>query len=128
MKKRLQCIIGAIAFFLSIAGSKATSYTWSTLAVGSTWTLITNWGALSYPNAAGDDITIVNAALGNPVLDANRSFTNFTMTSGSLDLAGHTLTITGIAVLNGGTISNGTLTITGASTTFGGTIFSSNCT
>lgn len=127
-KLKKQLIIIVLFFCVRLNIAWGASYTWSIAATSTSWSLVTNWGGLAYPSAAADNVTIVSGTLFNPKLDITRSLTNFTMTSGSLDLNGQTLTITGTAAFNGGTITNGTLIVSGASTTFAGTIFSASCT
>lgn len=103
-----------------------TSYTWNGSA-SSAWNNAANWTPNSGFPLAADHATIV--AAGNmPVLDMARSVTNITVTSGSLDLNGLTLTSTGNGAFNGGTVNNGTFAANSAGsmnfagTTFGATI------
>ncbi|MEO6734084.1 MAG: DUF2341 domain-containing protein [Ferruginibacter sp.] len=66
---------------------------------------------------------IINAPSATVTSGVSTGVTNFTMTSGTLDLNTFTLTTTGIATYTSGTINNGTATATGATTTFAGTVF-----
>ncbi|NVO04204.1 MAG: hypothetical protein HXX09_16040, partial [Bacteroidetes bacterium] len=112
-----------LVFILKI--SVAVNYTW-TGTTNTTWNLATNWSPAGIPGAA-DNATIVSTA-NQPVLSANTSIKNFTLTSGTLNLNGFALNISGISVFNGGQIDNGNLNITGSSSTFAGTIFNSTIT
>lgn len=86
-----------------------------------------NWSGNTMPGS-GDDAVMNNT--GNaPLLDMSRSVTNFTINSGTFDLGGNTLTITGNATFTAGTITNGTILINGTgTTTFTGTTFNANVT
>ncbi|MEO6719375.1 MAG: DUF2341 domain-containing protein, partial [Ferruginibacter sp.] len=66
---------------------------------------------------------IINAPSATVTSGVSTGVTNFTMTSGTLDLNTFTLTTTGIATYTSGIINNGTATATGATTTFAGTVF-----
>ncbi len=103
-----------------------TSYTW-TGASSTSWNTATNWAPNGIPGAA-DNVTIVTG--GNTCkLGAGTSITNLTVTSGTLDMNGGTLTVSGtIAQFTAGTVQNGTLTVTGATTTtFGNGPVTMNC-
>src|SRR5690349_14530738 len=104
-----------IILSLCIFNAEGTNYQW--VGASSAWNSALNWNLplVGFPGAA-DNATVVTGTVFNPTLDMNRSVTNFTMTSGTLNLGGFTLTITGTAAFNSGTISNGTLNIPGAST------------
>ncbi|MFL5730434.1 MAG: hypothetical protein ACJ75J_13180, partial [Cytophagaceae bacterium] len=116
--------ITILTFFLACLFSGpvifATSYTW-TGTTSTAWNVGTNWSPNGVPGS-GDNATIVSVT-NQPVLDASHSVTDFTMTSGTLDLNTYTLTSTGISTFNGGTISNGTMSSTGSSATYAGTTF-----
>ncbi|MGE3823759.1 MAG: T9SS type A sorting domain-containing protein [Bacteroidia bacterium] len=98
----------------------ATSYTWNGT-TSTAWGTGTNWTPNGVPGS-GDNVTIVTTS-NQPVYDGVAGVTNFTMTSGTLNLGGYQLNITGTATFNGGTINNGRVNATGASNTFNGTTF-----
>ena len=103
-----------------------TSYTWN----GNTSTAFnvsTNWTPNGVPTA-NDNITIVTGSR-NCILNSSSSVKNLTLTSGTFDLGGNTLTVGGTnATFTLGTIQNGTLTISGATTTtFGSSNVTMNC-
>src|SRR4051812_9178935 len=110
------CLVIVLATFQVC---KATTYTWN--GTTSAWGVMTNWSPNGTPGPA-DNVIIVNAAA-QPVLNAAQSITDFTITSGTLDLNTFLLTITGNATYTAGTINNGSLLSTGASSTFSGTVF-----
>lgn len=118
VKKLSESLVLAF-ILLSASECLATSYTWN--GTTTAWGLNTNWSPVGVPGT-GDDVTIVNATA-QPLLNATQSITNFTITSGVLNLNSFTLTITGTATYTAGTINNGTITSTGTSTTFSGTVF-----
>ncbi|MFH0893231.1 MAG: T9SS type A sorting domain-containing protein [Bacteroidota bacterium] len=95
---------------------QAAIYTW-TGATSTNWGTATNWSGGIVPLPT-DNVIIVSAA-NNPVLDAGRSVTAFTMTTGSLNLNGFTLSITGNATFTAGTISNGNIIAANTTTIFG---------
>ena len=106
--------------FLPLA-SKAVSYTWIG-GVSSEWGNSANWSpSTGFPDF-GDDVTIQSGAF-NPVYEEISGLNNFTINSGSLNLAGFTLVISGASNFNGGSVSNGTLNCTGT-TIFAGTAIS----
>lgn len=102
--------------------SYAASYTW-TGTTSTAWGINTNWSPSGIPGA-GDNVTIVSAT-NAPLYDGVAGVTNLTMTSGTLDLNGYTLSMTGTGAFNGGTITNGKINSSGGTTTFAGTTF--NC-
>jgi hypothetical protein len=124
--KNLKSLLLLIAFLLISSTSLfAASYTWN----GSTsnaWGTNTNWTPNGIPGAA-DNVTIVTAT-NQPTYNGVAGVTNLTMTTGTLNLGGFTLTASGTVTCNGGTISNGTLNTTGTTTTFAGTNMSANVT
>src|ERR1700722_9083852 len=103
-----------------------TSYTW-TGATSTSWNTATNWAPLGIPGAT-DNVTVVTGA-NTCKLGVSTSINNFTLTTGTLDLNGGTLTVDGTnAQLTAGTVQNGTLTVTGATTTvFGNGPVTMNC-
>lgn len=98
----------------------ATSYTWNG-GTSSDWGTSTNWTPNGVPGTS-DDVVIVSAGTA-PVYDGIAGVTNFTMTSGTLDLNGYAISITGTAAFSSGTINNGIVNCSGSSSTFSGTLF-----
>ncbi|UPT68644.1 MAG: hypothetical protein M0D57_08495 [Sphingobacteriales bacterium JAD_PAG50586_3] len=94
--------------------SAQTSRTW-TGSSSTDWNTAGNWSPSGVPSSS--DHIILNTASGNqPVLDANRSITNITVSAGTIDVNGYTLTVTGSTNLTGGNINNGVLTFINTST------------
>lgn len=91
--------------FISI-GIGQVSYSW-TGAISTQWTVPTNWFPLGVPGPL--DNVQVQAAPNPLVLDGPRTITGFGISSGLVDLAGHTLTVTGSGNYVGGGMSQGTL-------------------
>ena len=121
MKKYTLIIAISVFFLLSSTLCFATTYSW-TGATDTDWSTSTNWNPYGVP-IVGDILSISNQT-NNPVLAANTTIQTLTMTSGTLDCNGYTLTISATASFNGGTINNGTITCYGTSTlTFAGTTF-----
>jgi hypothetical protein len=89
----------------------------------------TNSATISYNGSANQTVASLTyygltiASTGGVVTGINTPVTNFTISSGTLDLNTSTLTITGPATYTAGTINNGTITSTGSSSTFNGTVF-----
>jgi hypothetical protein len=110
-------------FFLMQPVLSATEYTW-TGAVSNEWGDPLNWSpSTGFPDL-GDDV-IINSASNSPLYEEISGLNHFTINSGSLNLSGFTILISGTATFNGGTISNGAVNCSGASTTFAGTVFAS---
>ncbi len=103
--------------FLPLA-SKAVSYTWIG-GVSNEWGNSANWSPSSGFPDFGDDVTIQSGAF-SPVFEEISGLNNFTINSGSLNLSGFTLIISGASNFNGGSISNGALNCSGT-TIFAGT-------
>ncbi len=102
--------------------SYATSYTWNG-ATSTSWATSTNWTPNGVPGAA-DNVTIVTAT-NQPTYNGIAGVTNITMTSGTLNLGGYTLNVSGAGTFNGGTVSNGKVNVSSTSTlTFAGTTMS----
>ena len=117
----------ALLFLISFSFSNAqTSYSWSASAASSNWNTAFNWIPNGTPSSI-DNVVIVNSA-NTPVLPANTTIKNFTMTSGSIDLGLNTLTINGTSVFTAGTVNNGTIAPSGATVTFTGTTFNATLT
>lgn len=97
-----------------------TTYTWDGSS-SSAWATAANWTPSGTPTAT-DHVIIVNAS-NDPVLSANVTVANFTITSGELTLSGHTISVSGTLTCSGGEVNNGTLTASGSSATFSGAEF-----
>ncbi|MCG3165591.1 MAG: hypothetical protein POELPBGB_01359 [Bacteroidia bacterium] len=99
-----------------------TSYTW-TGTTSTAWGTNTNWSPNGIPGAS-DNVTIVSAS-NNPTYNGVAGVTNITMTSGTLNLGGYTMNVSGTGTFNGGTVTNGKLNISSSNTlTFAGTTMS----
>lgn len=112
--------------FISFLTVRAGNYTWNGSINNSASNAI-NWTPSGVPGAA--DSAIIVSAPNSCLLQANRSVTMLTISSGNLDLGGNVLTVTGDVVFSGGTVSNGNLTVTAGATksaSFNGTTFSAN--
>jgi len=120
-------ILLLICVFIFIQTTKAQiSYTWNG-SVSSASTVAANWSPNGIPGPT-DNATIVTGS-NICALNVNASIGNLTVTSGTLDLGGYTLTINGSnAIFTSGTVQNGTLTVSGATTTtFGNGTVTMNC-
>jgi type IX secretion system substrate protein len=110
MKQYLLSIIGFFVF-IHIQGVKSqTSYTWNGSS-STAWNTPANWTPNGIPGAV-DNVTIVTGS-NTCKLNASTAITNITMTSGTLDMGGFTLSPIGNAIFTAGTIQNGILTIGG---------------
>lgn len=118
-------LLSALFVFLSCQLTFATSYTWNGSS-SSAWGTATNWTPNGVPGA-GDNVTIVSAGA-SPVYDGVAGVTNFTISSGTLDLNGYTIDISGQGYFSGGTVSNGVVNAVGATNYFLGTIFNTKVT
>ncbi len=85
-----------------------TSYVWNG-SVGNAWGVPQNWTPNGVPTAV-DQVTMV-AAPNGAVLSANASLASLTLTSGTFDLGGNSLTVTGAGNYSGGSLMNGTLVL-----------------
>ena len=68
------------------------SYTWNG-SVSSNWNSASNWTPAGIPGSA-DNVTVVTAS-NTCVLVTDKTINNFTLSSGTIDLGSHTLTING---------------------------------
>jgi hypothetical protein len=118
--KTLSKLLLTVLFSLYSVILFATSYTWNG-GTSTAWGTGTNWTPNGVPGS-GDNVTIVTTS-NQPVYDGVAGVTNLTMTSGTLNLSGYQLNITGTATFNGGTINNGRVNATGGTSTFSGTTF-----
>jgi hypothetical protein len=119
----LRILFAAALLIPSLAD--ATSYTW-TGAVSSAWGNASNWSPSTGTPDFGDDVTI-QTGTNAPTFEEIAGLNNFTINSGSLNLNGFTLTISGSANFNGGSINNGAISCSGT-VLFAGTTFSVNVT
>ncbi len=122
MKKyKLYKKIFAVCLFVFLfAKTYATSYTWN----GNTstaWATTANWTPNGTPTSS-DNVTITSSGTYAPVLAANVTVNNFTITGKTLDLNGDTLIINGTGSFSGGTITNGLLKPSGSTIQFSGTV------
>jgi len=102
-----------------------TTYTWNG-STTSAWTTPANWTPAGVP--LNTDHVIIVASPNTPTLSANTAVQNFTMTSGTLNLGGFTLTSGGTMAFTAGTIQNGTFSSTsGTLATFTNTTFAASC-
>src|ERR1700761_5621572 len=100
---------------LCVIARAQTSYTWNG-SLSSAWNTPGNWTPSGVPGSA-DNVTIVT---GSNIcqLSLNQNIGNFTLTSGTLDLGGNTLTLNGTtATFTKGTVQNGTFNIPAATNT-----------
>src|SRR6185503_15198834 len=110
-----------ISFTLLFIGSvlllfqpcSAGNYTW-TGSASQDWALDSNWNPIRVPS--GTDTATIVTTTNSPRLSGNATVGKFTMTSGTLDCSGHTLSISAAATFNGGSIISGTVTCYGTST------------
>ncbi len=122
--KPLLPLIGLFLLVQSI--SAQTAYTWNG-SVSANWNVAGNWSPNGIPGTL-DNVKIVTAT-NNCQLPANTGISNITLTSGTLDLGGFTLTAGGnTAQFSTGTVQNGTITVSAAtSTVFGNGPVTMNC-
>jgi|GEM_PF-3005866 len=110
------CALLLAGLLLPVTAARAVSYTWN--GTSTDWNNGANWLPTGVPAAA--DLVTINACTANcPVLAANTSLSGITMNGGTLNLGGHTLSVTGNAVFTRGTVLNGALSLSGNTTTFG---------
>jgi subtilisin family serine protease len=96
-----------VSFFFSLFSTESvaqTSYVWDGSS-SSAWTTAANWTPSGTPTSS-DHVTITSAG-NSPVLGANVTVTNFSQTSGTLNLGGKKLTVTGTMSATAGTMQNG---------------------
>lgn len=101
-------LVGLFSFFLFLFSSThsvaQTTRTWDGSS-SSAWTTAANWTPSGVPAAI--DHVVITSAGNSPVLAANATVTNFSQTSGTLDLGGKQLTVTGTMSATAGTMQNG---------------------
>ena len=86
--KNLLSLSALLLFFAQTIAQ--TTYTWDGSS-SSAWATAANWTPSGTPTAT-DHVIIVNAS-NDPVLSANVTVANFTITGGGLDLNGDTITV-----------------------------------
>ena len=113
-------------FFSFLTTNAQIAYTWNG-SVSTDWATPGNWTPNGIPGAA-DNVKIVTGSH-TCLLNASTHITNITLTSGTLDLGGDTLTADGTtAIFTAGTIQNGAIIASGATTaTFGNGPLTMNC-
>ena len=105
--------------------SAQTSYTWNG-SLSSSWNTAANWTPNGIPGTA-DNVTIVTGSH-TCQLNATTTISNFTQTSGTLDMGGDTLNTGTAATFTSGTVQNGTFLMPAATTvSFGNSTVTMNC-
>lgn len=123
--KQFLLIVGS--FILLQNANAQTAYTWKGT-TSSNWNTPGNWTPNGIPGTA-DNVKILTAP-NICLLAANTSIQDITLTSGTLDLGGSTLTVGGdTAIFTTGTVQNGILTAPAVTyTVFGNGPVTMNCT
>lgn len=119
MKKLFNLFILTFSILSNCTTTQAqTTYTWDGSS-STDWNTAANWTPAAVPTSS-DHVTLANVT-NDPVLDADRTVNNLTLSAGTLlDLGGHTLTVSGTATLNAGTVHNGVFYKTAGSVSFAG--------
>ncbi|MDJ1501172.1 hypothetical protein [Xanthocytophaga agilis] len=115
--KHRKSLLVMLLFLGSILPALSASYTW-TGSSSTNWNTASNWSPAGVPTST-DNVTIATAS-NAPALSGNVTVTNFTLQSGSIQLNGYTLNITGVGTFTTGTVGIGAINATGTATTFGG--------
>lgn len=112
-----------VLLVVAATASAQTSRTWDGSS-STAWNVAANWTPSGVP-ATIDHVAIPNTT-NKPVLSANVTVANFSITGGELDLDGHTMTVNGTMSMTGGTVKDGLMqkTTTAAVTITGVTV---NC-
>ncbi len=106
--------------FYSVISNAQTTYTWNGI-TSTDWNTSTNWTPNGTPSPT-DHVVIVTGS-NQCTLPGNVDVTNFSMTSGTLNVGANTLTVTGtFSALNGTITGTGNLFANGSSVVFGNTI------
>jgi hypothetical protein len=100
----------------------AVSYAWNG-SESTNWNTPANWTPNGVPDM-GDNVTI-SSTTRSPQLDDNHSLSTLTLNSGTLNLAGFTLTVNGNTYLSQGNVNNGNLVVTSGEFKTGGSYNSS---
>lgn len=105
--KQFIAMLFATAFIATSNVSSAAQLIWKG-SQSTDWNANANWSGGNRPGT-NDDVLIDGTGTVQPVLSANASIKSLSITGGSLDLNGKTLTVSGTSVISGGSISNGTI-------------------
>lgn len=120
MKTKITILI-VISVFLLTDHAIGGNYTWKGT-TSTAWNVSTNWSPnTGFPST--NDTANIESHTNNPVLDANRTIYRLKVISGTLDLNGNTLTISGTSLFTAGTVTNGTIQPNGVKATFTATYF-----
>lgn len=98
-------------------------YSWTGAGGTSDWNNPANWSPNGIPGS-NDSVTIASATW-SPGLNNNTTVTDLTMLSGTLQLNGQQLMVTGTARFTGGQVTNGTLNVQCSDAYLSGTVFGS---
>lgn len=123
----MKLVLSVVSFLISFQVLYAqTSYTWNGSTSGS-WGNAANWTPAGVPGGL-DDVTIV-AAPNDCKLNTTAFINNITVTSGTLDLNGNLLIVSGPnALFTSGLVRNGGLFVNNANIlTFGNGVFTLDC-
>lgn len=123
LPKRKRFSAATITVLLCFTGTAQVTYTW-TGASGNAWNNNANWTPnTGYPLAA--DNAVIPAGSSSVLLDIPRSVNNLTISTGTLDLNGLSLTVGGNGIFSSGAVNNGTLALSSpaGTCTFSGTTF-----
>lgn len=121
MKTTITNVLLTVVLILISQIADAGNYTW-TGNTSTAWNVATNWSPNTGYPSTNDTANIVTQT-NNPLLDANRTIFRFKITTGTLDLNGYTLTVTGTSLFTAGTVTNGTIQPQGTKITFTATYF-----
>ena len=97
-------LFSLVLFFIISINVFATSYTW-TGATSTSWATSTNWSPAGVPSTS--DIVTISNQTNNPQLTSNKTVSQLTINSGTLNLNSYTLTISSKSYFYGGTVNNG---------------------
>lgn len=128
--KPLSIILRLTLLFILLSATVSmaqTTYTWDGSS-SSDWNDSDNWTPLGVPSL-GDGV-VVNSTSNDPLYDGTDDLGSLIINSGTFDLNGLTLVVTGNVSLNGGTLTNGTLSVSapsGATYTQGSITTASTC-
>lgn len=115
----MRFVVFLICLILCIGSSVAqVTYTWNG-AVSQQWSNPSNWTPSGVPTSI--DHIVVGSAPNMPLYDGVSPVTNFTFSSGSIDLGADTLLVTGTATLYNSLVHNGVLRLTGNTVSIGNT-------
>lgn len=104
----LRLVMALALLALSGAPAQSAAYTWNG-SVSGDWGNALNWTPAGVPGAT--DAVTIESAPNVPLLSSPVSLAGLTLVSGTLNLGGHTLTVTGPGTYSGGTVTNGSLVL-----------------